>query len=258
MIQANGAGVEISGAVPASHGAQPLKRVGVGLGFSNDALVDDFTGWEGVYLPGFDRVAERSTVYGLPRETLGLNDSSALSTSCCERGNTLASPRRYASAGSALPASPTIYVFAILRKKGWDIEFKNGWKLQAGGRSREYSQTLQTKVGFVTVERLWESFRASYSFQLERSKGVNLAAGQALLLDFLYSPGDSIGISYANGHEIADFGTLGILNTEMRSIGIRGQHRFKKDWAFTYQAGHSDHGNLPAYQTARIGLRRSF
>jgi YaiO family outer membrane protein len=247
------------GAVPASN-ALPVTRVGIGLGFSNDAFLNGFTSWDGVFLPAFDRVAERNTVYGLSRETLGLSDRNALSASCCQRSNTLtlASPQRYANAGAALPASPTLYVFAIVRKKRWDIDLKDGWKLQAGGLSREYSQTLQTKAGFLKVERFWESFRASYSFQVERSTRLNLAPSQVLLFDYLYSPRDSIGVSYAIGREFADFGTLGTMNTEVQSVGIRGQHWFKKDWAFTYQAGHSDHGSLPAYDQVRLGLQRSF
>jgi hypothetical protein len=263
MIRGNGAGVRISwsDAVAASYAVQPLKRaeIGIGLSFSNDALVNGFTGWDGVHLPGLDRVAGRNAVYRLPRNPplLGL-DSNALSASCCRRSNTLTPLDRHASAMTALPAVSTIYVFAILRKKRWDIEFKDGWKLLAGSRSMEYSRTLQTRVGFLTVERFWESFRASYSFQLERSTGLNLAPSQALLLDYHYSPRDSIGVSYATGREFADFGTLGILNTEVRSVGVRGQHWFKKDWAFTFLAGHSDHGSLPAYQAVRLGLQRSF
>ena len=256
VIQANWVGIEIGGALPASHAVQPVKRVGIGLGFSNDSLVNGFTSRDGVYHPSFGRIAERNTVYGLPTETLGLNDNDALSPSCCQRS--LASPQRPAIAGSALTLSPTIYVFAVLRKKGWDFEFQDGWKLQAGGRSREYSETFETKVGFLSVERFWESFRASYSFQAERSKGQSLAPSQVLLFDYLYGPGESIGVSYADGREFADLGTLGILNTEMRSIGLRGQHRFNKTWAFTYQAGHSDRGSLPAYDAVRLALKRSF
>ncbi len=192
-----GVALSLSGAVPGSNALQSVKRVGVGLGFSNDAFANGFTSWDGVYLPDFDRVAERNTVYGLPRETLGLSDKNALSASCCQRSNTLASPQRHASVASALPASPTLSVFAIVRKRGWDFDLKDGWKLQAGGRTREYSETFQTKVGFLTVERFWESVRASYSFQLERSKGPNLAPSQVLRFDYLYGPRNSIGVSYS-------------------------------------------------------------
>jgi YaiO family outer membrane protein len=259
VTQENGAiGINWSGAAPASRATQTVRRIGIGLGFSNDAFANGFTSWDGVYLPAFDRVAERNTVYGLSRETLGLSDRNALSPSCCQRSETLASPQRLAGAGTAVPASPTLSVFAIVRKRRWDIDLKDGWKLQAGGLSREYSQTLQTKLGFLKVERFWESFRASYAFQLERANSLNLAPSQVLLFDYLYSARDSIGVSYSAGREFADFGALGTLNTEVRSLGIRGQHWFKKDWAFTYQAGHSDHGSLPAYDQVRLGLQRSF
>jgi YaiO family outer membrane protein len=251
VIQENGGvAINLSGAVPGSNAVQTVKRIGIGLGFSNDAFANGFTNWYGAYLPDFDRVAERNT--------LGLSDRNALSASCCERSNTLAPPQQHANAASALPASPTLSVFAIVRKRGLDFDLKDGWKLQAGSRSREYSETFQTKLGFLTVERFWASVRASYSFQLERSKGLSLATSQVLRFDYLYGPRDSIGVSYSAGREFADLGTLGILNTEVRSVGITGQHWFKKDWAFTYQAGHSDHGSLPAYDQVRLGLQRSF
>ena len=253
-----GVALTLSGAVPGSSALQSVKRVGVGLGFSNDAFANGYTSWDGVYLPDFDRVAERNTVYGLSRETLGLSDRNALSPSCCQRSDTLASPQRRANVASALPASPTLSVFAIMRKRGLDFDLKDGWKLQAGGRTREYSETFATKLGFLKVERFWQSVRASYSFQLERSKGLSVAAGQVLMFDYLYGTRDSIGVSYSAGREFADLGTLGILNTGVRSVGVRGQHWFKKDWAFTYQAGHSDHGSLPAYDQIRLGLQRSF
>jgi YaiO family outer membrane protein len=257
--QGNGAGVRISwsAALPVAHTVPTLKRVevGIGLGYGNDALVNGFTRRDGV-----TPFAEGNTVFRLPREPprLGLNDGNAPFASCCERSDASLPPGQHASASTALPAPPTIYVVAILRKKKWDIDLEDGWKLQAGGRTREYSQTLQTRVGFLTVERFWESFRASYSFQVERANSLNLAASQVVLFDFLYGPLDSIGVSYAGGREFADFGTLGALNTEVRSVGIRGQHGFQKDWGFTYQAGHSDHGSMPAYQTVRLGLQRSF
>jgi len=259
VIQENGGvAINLSGAVPGSNAAQAEKRIGIGLGFSNDAFANGFTNWYGAYLPEFDRVAGRNTIYGLSRETLGLSDRNALSASCCERSNTLAPPQGHANAASALPASPTLSVSAIVRKRGLDFDLKDGWKLQAGSRNREYSETFQTKLGFLTVERFWASVRASYSFQLERSKGLSVAAGHVVRFDYLYGPRDSIGVSYSAGREFADLGAVGILNTEVRSVGVRGQHWFKKDWAFTYQAGHSDHGTLPSFNQVRLGLQRSF
>jgi YaiO family outer membrane protein len=146
----------------------------------------------------------------------------------------------------------------MVRKKGLDIKLKDGWMLRAGSRQMNHGSALQTRVGFFTVERFWESFRTSYSYQLERSSGVSLAQSHVLQFDYLYSRHDSIGFSVANGRELADFGPLGILNTEVRNVTLRGQHWFKQDWALTFQAGYNDHGSMPAQIGVRFGLRHSF
>lgn len=262
MIQGKAAGVRLGlrDAVLASHAVQPLKRIEIGLGLSNDALVNGFMGWYGVYLQGLDRVAERNTIYGLLRETPrpGLNDSNVPPAFCCRRSDTLTSLEQFASTITARQVSPTFFLFGMLRKKGWNLNLEDGWKLQAGVRHMQYSSTPQTKVGFFTVERYWESFRTSYSYQVERSSGVSLAPSHVLQLDYLYSPRDSIGVSFANGRELAYFGPLGILNTEVRNAAVRGQHWFKQDWALTFQAGYNDHGSLPTQKGVRMGLRHSF
>lgn len=262
MIQGKAAGVQLglNDAVLASHTVGPLKRVEIGLGLSNAALVNGFKDWYGVYLQSLDRVAERNTIYGVLRETPrpGLNYSKAPPAICCQRSDTLTSRQQYANAITAREVSPTFFLFGIVRKKSWKFNLEDGWKLQAGSRNVQYSSRLQTKVGFVTVERYWESLRTSYSYQLERSSGTSVAPSHVLQFDYLYSPRDSIGISFANGRELADFGPLGILNTEVRNVTFRGQHWFKQDWALTFQAGYNDHGSMPAQIGARFGLRHSF
>jgi hypothetical protein len=223
-------------AVLASHSVQPFKRMEIGLGLSTDTIG---MGWYGVYLQDLDRVAERNTIYG--RQSSG----------------TVTSLEQYANVITAREVSPTFFVFGMLRKKGYDINLKDGWKLQAGVRHMQYGITPDTRVGFFTVERHWESFRTSYSYQLERGGG-SLSPSHVLQLDYLYSPRDSIGVSFANGREFAYFGPLGILNTEVRNVAVRGQHWFKQDWALTFQAGYNDHGSLPAQKGVRFGLRHSF
>ncbi len=261
MIQGKAPGVRLGlrAAALASHAVQPHKRIEIGLGLSNEALVNGFKGWYGVYLQGLDRVAERTTIYGLLRDTPhpGLNDSRAPPAFCCQRSDAPNSLEQFASTIAAHQISPTVFLFGMLRKKGLNINLEDGWKLQAGVRHMQYSSTLQTRVGFFTVERHWESFRTSYSYQLERSDG-GLAPNHVLQLDYLYSPRDSIGVSFANGRGVADFGPLGILDTKVRNVTVQGQHWFKQDWALTFQAGYNDHGSLPTHKGVRMGLRHSF
>jgi hypothetical protein len=262
MIQGKAAGVQLGlkDAVLTSHTVRRLKRVEIGLGLSNNALVNDYTDWHGVYLKSLDRVAERDTIYGLLRETPrpGLNDSKASPVFCCQRSDTLTSPQQYANAITAREVSPTFFLFGMVPKKSWKFNLEDGWKLKAGYRHMQYNSAPRTRVNFLTVERYWDSLRTSYSYQVERISGGSLAPSHVMQFDYFYSRHDSIGFSFANGREVADFGPLGIQNTEVSSATFRGQHWFKQDWALTFQAGYSDHGSMPAQAGARIGLRHSF
>ena len=117
-------------AVLASHAVQPPKRMEIGLGLSTEAIA---MGWYGVYLKGLDRVAERNTIYGLLRETPspGLNDSKAPPAFCCQRSDTPTSLEQFANAIAAREVSPTFFLFGMLRKKGWNFNLEDGWRLQA-------------------------------------------------------------------------------------------------------------------------------
>ncbi|MDO8596698.1 MAG: YaiO family outer membrane beta-barrel protein [Sulfuricaulis sp.] len=243
-------------AILASHAVQPFKRMEIGWGLSADASAMN---WYGVYLKNLDRVAERNTIYGMLRETprFGPNDSKAPSALCCQSSGTVISLDQHENAITRIELSPTFFVFGLLRNKGYALKLDDDWKLQSGVRHMQYGYAHQTRLAFFTVERRWTNFRTSYSYQLERGDGT-LAPSHVLQLDFLYSPYNSIGVSFANGREFADFGSLGVLNTEVRNVTVRGQHWFKQDWALTVQAGYNDHGSLPAQKGFRIGIRHSF
>lgn len=250
MIQGKAAagGLALREAALASHAAQPVKRLEFGVVLSNDGLVNGFKDWYGVYLQSLDRVAERTTLYGLLRETPrpGFNNKNAPT-----------SLEHFANTMTAREVSPTFFLFGMARKKAWNLNIDEGWRAQAGVRTLQYGSMPQTKVGFLTAERYWESFRATYTYQVERSSG-SLAPSQVLQLDYLYGPRDAIGVSYAYGREFADYGRLGVLNTEVRNLSLRGQHWFKQGWALTFQAGYNDHGDLPAQKGVRMGVRHSF
>jgi len=261
-IQGKAAGgwLGLKDAVLASHAVRPLKRVEIGLGLSNDPLVNGYNGWYGVYLRSLDRVAERNTIYGVLRETPhpGLNYSKAPPAICCQHSDTPTSLQQYANAITAVEVSPTFFLFGMVPKRSWKFNLEDGWTLRAGTRHLQYNSAPRTRVDFLGVERYWDSLRTSYSYQVERVSGGGLAPSHVLQFDYFYSRHDSIGFSFANGREVADFGPLGIQNTEVSSATFRGQHWFKQDWALTFQAGYNDHGSMPAQAGARIGLRHSF
>ena len=137
-IQGKAAGIQLGlkDAVLASHAVQSLKGIEFGLGLANDTPVNGFMGWYGVYLQSLDRVAERNTIYGLLRETPrpGFNNSKAPTAFCCQRSDTLTSLEQFASTITTREVSPTFFLFGLLRKKGWNLNLDDGWKLQAGIR----------------------------------------------------------------------------------------------------------------------------
>ena len=251
-----GAGTNWIETIPSSHNAQPLQRTQIGAGLRRDAIAMD---WFGVYVKSLDRVAERNTIYGLLRETtsLGTNDSKTPSVPCCQSRGAVTSPEQYERAITRFELSPTFFVFGLLQNKGYDLKLTDGWKLQTGVRHMDYGNLYRTRLGYFTVERTWQRFQAAYSYQLERAGGQS-APSHVLQLDYLYSARNSIGVSVANGREFANFGALGILQTEARNVTVRGQHLFKQGWALTFQAGYVDHRSLPAQKAFRIGIQHSF
>ena len=258
--QATGGQLGLMDVVLASHVVLPQQRIQIGIGLGNDALVNGSKGWYGVYIQGLDRVPERNTIYGLLRETPGprLADGTAQPAFCCTRSDTLTPPGQFASTIAVRQVSPTLYIFGMLRKKRFNIELDDGWNLQAGIRPMQYSDEFKTRVGYVTAEHRWNNFIASYSYELERASGVAVAPSHVLQVNYLYSAHNSIGISLTNGHEVAYFGPLSIVNTEVHSLAISGQHWLRQDLALTFQAGFNNHGSLPAQSGIRMGLSHSF
>jgi hypothetical protein len=242
--------------IPASHNVQPFKRPQIGVGIGSNAIVMD---WFGGDVKHLDRVAERNTTYRLLHEFVSLapNDTKTLSAPCCQSRGLVTSFEQHEKAITRFELSPTFFVFGLLQNKGYDLKLTDGWKLQVGVRHMQYDTTHQKRLGFFTVERSWGSFRTSYSYQLERDSGT-FAPNHALRLDYLYSPRNSIGVSFAKGREFADFGALGVLDTQVRNVTVHGQHMFNDDWALTFQAGYNDHGSLLAQKGVRIGVRHRF
>jgi hypothetical protein len=261
-IPAHGDSIRFSGKDLAP--ALSRHRMELGWGLHHDSFVSGFDSWYGVYLQSLDRVAEHNTLYGRLVDGRGprLIDGKPAPAFCCGRVDTVAALEQHPSAGTARRASPTILVFANVAKKkkrrGLNFAFDGGWKLQAGSRKEEYTSAYRTRVGYLTVERSWESFRTAYSFQLERAGGWNVAPSHALQFDYLYRPGDSIGISFTGGRRIANFGPLGIKSAKAQGVTLRGQHTFRETWALTFEAGYHHHEDLPAHKGVRLGIRHTF
>jgi len=173
---------------------------------------------------------------------------------CCA-ADLASSPATYLNT-RGLESPSVAALFGQLKTKG--LKLDDGWKLDAGARSREYSSSaLNSRVGHVTLQRHWGSLVTAYAFQVEKRGGWNVAPSQSLQLGYLPNPRSSLAVSYTSGREIAFFGAQGMLKTEVRSVALHGEHAASRDWSFSFDAGYYDHGDLPSQKAVRVAFRRS-
>lgn len=258
-VPGNDAGVRL-GWMDATPARFP-QRVELGWGLHHDALPRGFNHWYGVYLHGLDRVAERNTAYGRIAGDRSAVPAGRMAAFCCSRMDTVAALEQHPGSATAHREAPTLFLSSNVRKKkrrGLNVAFDDGWKLQAGSRKAEYSSVHRTRVGYLTVERAWEQFHAGYSFQLERFSGWKVAPNHVLQFDYRYGAGDSIGVAFTAGRRVTHFGPLGLQNTKVKGVTVRGQRALAETWALTFEAGYNDHDTLPVHAGIRMGIRHSF
>ncbi|MGE5523382.1 MAG: YaiO family outer membrane beta-barrel protein [Rhodospirillaceae bacterium] len=160
----------------------------------------------------------------------------------------------YAKAESPEVAS----LLGRLKTKGLKLALDDGWKLTAGARSREYSNSvLNSRVGHITLQRWFGEWSTAYSMQFEKRGGWNLAPSQSLQLGYALAPRSTVGVAYTTGQELAFFGPQGMLKTDVRALSLQAEHAVEKNWSLRFDAGYYDHGELPSHKTIRIGFRRS-
>jgi YaiO family outer membrane protein len=150
-----------------------------------------------------------------------------------------------------------VSLLARLRSKGLDLNLPQSWKIHAGAQTREYTSTLSSRMAHVTLERYWGDLRTAYSLQVEKPGGWKLAPSQNVSIDYTLAPRTAVGLSFTSGREMAFFGSLGALNTEVRSFALHAEHSIKKEWSVNFNAGYFDHGTMPSHKVIRIGFSRN-
>jgi len=220
-----------------SYASPDPARKEVGISYSSDGRLN-------AYLAQRDH----ATPAGAPR---------AASDDCCSPDPLALPPGTQQAKGIESPGVASL--LGQLRTKGLKLSLDDGWKLTAGARSREYSNSfLNSRVGHITLQRWWGDWTTAYSMQLEKRGGWgNLAPGQSFQLGYALAPRSTVGVAYTMGHEFAFFGTQGMLNTQVRSLALQAEHAVEKDWSVRFDAGYYDHGALPSQKAIRFAFRRS-
>lgn len=220
-----------------------------GIGFNDQGALGGFVRLRSALLRGADSSASARDSHAMPFDPAAL-----------------ASHRAHPGAPCCLPelgpptlfgeAAPMVSFIARLRR-GLHLNLADVWKFNAGVQTREYSTTLSSRMAHLTVERYWGSVHTSYSFRLERPNGWSLAPSHLLSFDYLLDPVSTVGLSLTTGREMAFFGSLGALNTEVRGLAFHSEHSVKKDWSFSFNAGYFDHGTMPAQKIIRFSVSHS-
>ncbi len=236
------------------HAAYPVRQTEFGLGLSTGGRIDGYATWSGNSVALADAGAARSSFYGslLQGPPAGIDDGRS------PRGRTLDPMAQFSRTGNAFSGVPALSLGGRLRKRGLHFNFADSWSFNAGSRRSDYTETLTTRTNFLTIERQWENLKTSYSLQMQRVSGASRAANHVVQMAYAFSPTDSIGVSFTSGREVARFENLGILSSEVRSVGLNAQTTIARDWAFSFNAGYADHGALPTHKSIRVSLRRSF
>jgi YaiO family outer membrane protein len=131
-----------------------------------------------------------------------------------------------------------------------------GWGVHLGYRHREYvASTL--KIGIVTLERYWGSYRGAYSWSLIDLEG-DRESNHRFQLTRYYGERSSIGFVYTDGREreLTFAGTTVIF--DVRSYTFVGRHWFNDRWAVSYVAGITEQGDAYKRRGMSLGIRRLF
>jgi YaiO family outer membrane protein len=228
------------------------RRREIAFGLSSGGSLDTYFAWGGATTADAEKHAFYADVGGGPRLGLAQDRPARPGIYSADRSTTPLDPAasRYAPAAFSLLGQ-------FRKKRGLQIPLIDSWRLNAGVRKNEYTPNIKTRTNYVTVERFWENWRTAYSFQVQREAG-QLAGSHVMQLDYVFSPKDIVGISFASGREVANFGSLGILKTDVRALSFNAQHAMGRDWAVNLQAAFHDHGELPNHRAFRIAFKRTF
>ncbi|MCC7548699.1 MAG: hypothetical protein IT532_13115 [Burkholderiales bacterium] len=146
--------------------------------------------------------------------------------------------------------------------------FGDGWGFSAGLRHSELGlqQPLAAMpavsagyadLGMLSLERSWNGYRGSYTYYAGRADNGGSASGHRFQLHYFYGERNSIGLSYTHGQTLG-LGPHTPDESDLRNLGITGEHWFTRRWAVNYNALVEDFGDGGLKPELRLGLRLRF
>ncbi len=141
---------------------------------------------------------------------------------------------------------------------GIEHNFGKGWNGQIGYRRTRYS-AAKVNVASVTAEKYFGNYRAAYTLSVINLEKVGTSAAHRFQFAKYYGEQvSSVGLTVGYGRELESLGNQGVLQTDVKSIGISGHHWINKHWGINYDASITRQGKFYTKQGASIGVRYRF
>jgi YaiO family outer membrane protein len=235
--------------------AGPAGALELEAGLSHEALSKDRPDWNSVYLEAAHEFAPRQTLYGLLREVerFDLRDTEIAAGYYHPLGAnwTALVEASHSPDHNVLPRG------SVLGHLSWSAG--SGWVLSGGLRYNEYALN-DTRVLMGGLERYFGSYRAAYTLYNGKPEGESSASSHRIAFDRYYAGERSrIGAAVTWGREVEYVGPpTGVIVSDVRAFSLLGRHWLTRDWAFTWELGTHEQGDLYRRTGGRLGLRHSF
>lgn len=234
--------------------AQPAPQTEVEAGLSHEDLDRGRADWKSRYVEAAHRFTERTTLYGLVRETerFGMRDSELAGALYFPLGE------RWSAVAEA-SHSPQHHVLPRYSVRGeLQRSFASGWGVSAGLRHSEYARS-DANILTLGAERYSGAWRAAYTLYNGRPEGAGSGSAHRVELRRYYGGQSSVGIGIAAGREVENAGPpAGVVTTDVKSLTLIGRHWVAARWALSYELFAQDHSGLYRRDGMRLGIRHAF
>lgn len=218
--------------------------------YTYESLTNSVTDWRSAYLEVLKKFDARTALYGGFRQTqrFSLNDQELLAGVYYPLSADL-------GLFSELSGSPSHRVLpewsgAAELQKG----FTGGWVVHAAFRHISF-QTSAANLAYLTAERYWDRFRASYIFYVSYLEG-SASLAHRVTGSWYYEDYSALNLSLSIGDEAENIGPpRGVLTSRVVSFSIFGRHWLTDTWAGTYEFLVLQQANIYTRRGIRLGIR---
>lgn len=223
-------------------------------GGSYENLDRNFASWNSTYIGGFRSFGQRSNIYGRASQVqrFDMQDVAivaGLTRPLTERW-TLGLEADYNPAHHFLPQ------WALQGSAHYKMDY--GFGALFNFRHAGYS-LLDTDTGSVGLERYWGDFRIAYTLYISQLQFAPEPTFSHLgQIAYFYGDRDQIGIAIGGGQQVMLLGPGRLINADVESYALHGQHWVTPKWALVYDISLNVQGTAYTRYGATFGVRYAF